>query len=331
MEMTAAVGQIFGGAQEFDADEDEEGTEMDEDEEMDDTAEQSVTMEMTAAIGHILGEQQQEQEQEQEEQAQENDETAEMDITGHSMEMTTAFGGIVQDEQHSDDDVSQHDESVDQSMGGDTMDMEDATSYGAILPSDATGVPTPSTPSSRLRASLTAVQNAQKEGTPARYLDNMSPRRASLPRGATPERRASRAPTPELSGSPAAGTPNSASPLSARKSTPSRTPSRTTSAQKARRESSVPGSPRRSPRKSEAAMTPGTSRSPGGSLSLAGLLKQGRSPSIGNVFRPPSSLAKISSPLKQVAFGGPTSPLRRSPSRQSMDFGNESSILEEVC
>lgn len=190
---------------------------------------------------------------------------------------SVGFAGVASsDEEDSDEEME------DQTMDMDnTMAMQEATSYGGII---ATGVPTPSTPSARLQAQLFARQTAGtspiKAGTPS--APHNSPRRSLLPPSSatkSPRRvlllNAAPVPKPKFEAFELPSTPvRAGSPSKAR--TPTFPP--------------APSSL--------------SARSPGGSLSLKGLLQEqlAKSGQSLSPYRAPSSLA---SPARKATWDSP--------------------------
>lgn len=192
---------------------------------------------------------------------------------------SVGFAGVASsDEEDSDEEMENQTMDMDN-----TMAMQEATSYGGII---ASGVPTPSTPSARLQAQLFARQTAGagtspiKAGTPS--APHNSPRRSLLPPSSaskSPRRvlllNAAPVPKPKFEAFELPSTPVRAnSPLKAR----------------------TPTSP--------AAVSSLSARSPGGSLSLKGLLQEqlAKSGQTLSPYRAPSSLA---SPARKATWDSP--------------------------
>lgn len=192
---------------------------------------------------------------------------------------SVGFAGVASsDEEDSDEEMENQTTDMDN-----TMAMQEATSYGGII---ASGVPTPSTPSARLQAQLFARQTAGagtspiKAGTPS--APHNSPRRSLLPPSSaskSPRRvlllNAAPVPKPKFEAFELPSTPVRAnSPLKAR----------------------TPTSP--------AAVSSLSARSPGGSLSLKGLLQEqlAKSGQTLSPYRAPSSLA---SPARKATWDSP--------------------------
>lgn len=243
----------------------------------------------------------------------EDDESSEeMDAEGDTfdegektMEMTTAIGSVLTNKgkgrqsiglsaevsDGSEDGSDEEDMNDEKTMDMDaTMAMQDATMYGGIIAGD-NGVPTPSTPSARLQAQLFARQaQSAAFASPVKVkvqpslhqAPHNSPRRSILPTPAS----ASKSPRKVLNlPSSTIATPNFKLANKAEPQPTLSTPKRS-------------GSPFKSPFKAPTPkfvpkVLPGA-RSPGGSLSLKGLLQEQMA---GSAYKAPSSLA---SPARKV-------------------------------
>lgn len=311
---------MFGGVPSSEGDDEDRTGMIDEDADTEDEGDRTSAMNMTMAVGSVLavgGSQSTAPSQEQQE-AEEEDDDASMDMS-----------------------VAEKTMDLDQ-----TADMMDATTYGGIL-----GVTVPSTPSARLKAELHARQLAQgitpteklrnsprRLVNPSSFIDApptspraiasmpKSPRKIATPvKAVTPVKHSSPAKlvspvkipsalqvaTPDRARSSPARAPSSISRASARPSTSAATatPPRAASPIKT---TLTPGRTPRSPFVPRVqAPPPSAGRSPGGSLSLRGLLQEqlargASQPSPGKGPYPaPSSLAM--SP-KRAARGSWESP-----------------------
>lgn len=285
----------------------------------------------------------------------EDDRTAPMDMTTAVGTVVTVEGSAEpaqQEEADDDADISMEMSLAEKTMELDqTADMQDATSYGKIFVTDV-GVPAPSTPSARLRAEMHARQIAQ--GITPTESPKRSPRRLSvmphsparpspLSTAVVPARSPAKSPL-KLSVTAPTGfsqvspvSPMKASAASPRKIAQS--PARTRSSPIKRASVAMPGAttPTRqtSPSKTTS-MTPGrtprstftpkvlvppqsTGRSPGGSLSLRGLLQEqlarnsmtSQQMASPKSYPPPSSLAKSPKRRASASWDSPKAKMAR--------------------
>ncbi|KAM0749290.1 hypothetical protein T439DRAFT_381667 [Meredithblackwellia eburnea MCA 4105] len=286
-----------------------------------------------------------------EDEDEEDGQTGRMD--GETMEMTVAIGGVLSTSQQSqqslanppsqpeeidEEEMEEEDNDVDMSMattaaGGDhTANMEEATSHGQIFTSHPlAGVPTPSTPSARLRAQLFR-QSLGADGTsgmPSPFLN--SPRRRVFGNTRTSPQKQPVSKSPRRSPikfSMSASTsriPSTSVPVSPGVN---RTAMRASSTSPVKKSTAMTTSPKKSTTPVKPPMTFGNlapssaTRTPGGSLSLKGLMnleqeKEKRAaqvPVASRVGELRASAAEQDEDVTGSSFGGSASFSEREPS-----------------